>query len=51
MDMDPPSDEVIRKRLLELDEDKESVVKARMQHYLSQQHHIEEAYKDMLFTV
>ena len=51
MDMDPPTDESVRKRLIELEEDKESVVKARMQHYVSQQHHIEEAYKDMLFTV
>jgi guanylate kinase len=51
MDMSPPADEVIKERLKELEEDKESAIKARIAHYNSQQHHIEEAYKDMLFTV
>lgn len=51
MDMNPPADEVVVSRLIDLPEDKESVVRARIQHYISQQHHIEEAYKDMLFTV
>ena len=51
MDMGPPTDEVIKERLQELEEDKESAIKARISHYNSQLHHIEEAYKDMLFTV
>ena len=51
MDMSPPTDDAVLERLVELAEDKESVVRARMQHYISQQHYIEEAYKDMLFTV
>jgi adenylate kinase len=51
MDISPPADETVTSRLVELSEDNETVVKARMQHYNTNQHHIEEAYKDMLFTV
>ena len=51
LDMSPPTDENLIARLVELNEDKESVVRSRIQAYNTQQHHIEEAYKDMLFTV
>ena len=51
MEMAPPADELVKARLTELVEDRESTVKERVKHYNQQQHHIEEAYKDMLFTV
>jgi adenylate kinase len=51
MEMSPPLDDTIAGRLLPLPEDNEAVIKQRLQHYISQQHHVEEAYKDMLFTV
>ena len=51
MDIAPPLDDTITNRLTELPEDKESAIRHRLQAYVSQQHHIEEAYKDMLFTV
>ena len=51
IDMNPPADQTVLARLLALPEDNEVVVKARLQNYLSQQQYIEEAYKDMLFTV
>lgn len=51
MDMSPPSDESVTGRLQPLIEDNEAIVKTRIQYYNAQQHHIEEAYKDMLFTV
>ena len=51
MDRNPPTEEDVLNRLSHLAEDKESVIRARMGHYVKQQHHIEDAYKDMLFTV
>ena len=51
MDMSPPAEEAVSARLIPLPEDNEGVIKQRLQNYLAQQHHVEEAYKDMLFTV
>jgi len=46
-----PEDPAILARLIALPDDAEATIKSRLQAYLHQQHHIEEAYKDMLFTV
>lgn len=51
LDMSPPTEEDVTARLIPMPEDGESVIKQRLQNYLAQQHHVEEAYKDMLFTV
>ena len=46
-----PEDPAVLARLVALPDDAEATVKARLAAYTQQQHHIEEAYKDMLFTV
>jgi len=46
-----PEDPAVAGRLVALPEDAEATVKARLAAFTQQQHHIEEAYKDMLFTV
>ena len=51
MDTAPPTDESVIGRLIELPDDNEAAVRSRISHYNHQLHFIEEAYKDMLFTV
>lgn len=51
MDVAPPSDDTIIKRLAELVEDQEGIVKLRMQAWSANQQKVEDAYKDVIFTV
>ena len=51
LEIAPPSNDKVTSRLSAMAEDKEDVIRARMNHWTAQQHHVEDAYKDMLFTV
>ena len=47
----PPRDESVIGRLVEMSEDNEAVIRTRLSHWTTNQHHIEDAFKDMIFTV
>lgn len=51
MEVAPPSDEAIVARLAPLPDSNETNVKSRVAHWNHNVHHIEEAFKDKLFTV
>ena len=51
MELAPPSDESVLNRLTDLSENKEANIKARLAHYNANLHHIEDSFKDKLFTV
>jgi len=51
MDISPPSDDAIIARLAGMPDSSEANVKARVAHWNANVHHIEDAFKDKLFTV
>ena len=51
LEIAPPSDDAINKRLYEMSEDKEDIVKQRLKTWQGNQQHVEEAFKEVLFTV
>jgi len=51
LEINPPRDEATSSRLIELQEDKENVVKARISNWNQQVSNIEEAFKNMLLNV
>ncbi len=51
MDISPPSDDAIIARLAAMPDSSEANVKARVAHWNANVHHIEDAFKDKLFTV
>jgi len=51
LEIAPPSDDAVNKRLYEMSEDKEDIVKQRLKTWQGNQQHVEEAFKEVLFTV
>mgnify|MGYP001298810569 CR=1 FL=1 len=51
LEIAPPSDDAVNKRLYEMTEDKEDIVKQRLKTWQGNQQHVEEAFKEVLFTV
>lgn len=51
LEIAPPSDETVARRLYEMSEDKEEIVKQRIKIWQSNQQHVEDAFKEVLFTV